>query len=279
MLTKQIYANKANLVYIPRMTTYIVTDSRGRGLQVFFGEKPKISKSEYTSVQVECACLPGASIDSIRVHLAQQIPKVRPDTIVIAAGICCLTTKTSLGRKRVLLYHKDEQTRAETVNNICRDFRQLHREFTNENCRVILATIPPANIVKYFCTNNPNHQPPDYLEEEQQALIEDIEEVNKCITQINDTCGLPTVDWDRYTYHESLKRRRSGTVRTRKRKFVDLNLPDGVHFNSKLQTQVFSRLYNQLRDLYGDSSQLNTSQESESDNEYNFKRQKNSTKQ
>ena len=262
------------------MTTYIVTDSRGRGLSDYLRGKQKISKTEFTTVQVQTACLPGATLDSIKVHLSQQIPRVRPDTIIIAAGICCLTTKTTLGGRRVLLYHIDKQARESTIHNICTGLRQICEDFTNENCRVILATIPPASIVKYFSTNNPGHQAPEYLDEEQQALLEDTEEINRYITEINSSNDLPTVDWDKYTYHESIKRRRSGTVRTKKRKFVDLNLPDGVHFSTKLQNQVFTRLYNQLKALYGDQFQLNTSQDTESDNDGgNFKRQKSSTKQ
>ena len=251
------------------MTTYIVTDSRGRRLEHYLRGKPRISRSDITFLQVICCSIPGATTTKVQVHLTQHLSRVNPDTIIIAIGICNLTTKTVLNGRNILLYETNKEKREEIVKGTCDGLEDIKAVHEDEQRKVLFATFPPCSLVKYFTSRNPGAQVPEYLIEEQEALIQDVEEINSTIKRINEESNYPTIDWDKYVYHQSVKRRRSGTVRKKIRRFVDLNLPDGLHFNDKLQDQVFNRLYQQIRSLQNQDqpADLDTSQDTTSGEE------------
>ena len=89
----------------------LVTASRVRGLPEFLDSKPNTDNSSWTKVQVTSECLPGAKLNMIKIHLAQIIPRLRSDAIIVAAGICNLTIKTTIGENDIQMYQIDKQER------------------------------------------------------------------------------------------------------------------------------------------------------------------------
>ena len=245
----------------------IVTDSRGRGLDYELAFSPRACNCVETYTKV----CPGAKLSKL-VEEAREIDSQlrsrgeKADYTVIAGGICSFTRKAPLPHPgaRSLVY----DTKQDCVSEIKSEIDRVRRTLGDQ---VSVATIPPASLIKYY--QFMNGKPPTgaflhALERQQAKLLNDIENVNRYIINDNIRTRVETIDWDRKVHSHSLKKRTKGKSTFRKRviRFTDKDLYDGVHANTKLQDQWFTRcvevIYKELKKLF--SSQTSSKQVEES---------------
>lgn len=263
------------------MPILVIADSRGRYLQdklseLFTEEQPQIIVKVIPGGTIQAAeyCVENTYLDLGQI-----------DILVLALGICNLTKKLKDENGTTLRYDDDNDSRQYKVNNL---LDSIQRITNSDKCKkVLVVTIPPASLGKFNKTKNPGKPQPSY-EVEQQKLLEDTEAINNKIKDINDEAGVPLIDWARFFYNTSVKRRRSGTIRTKLTKFTDTNLGDGVHFNEKVRNICHGKLATVLQQTYHTSkkqrpsllitfdreTESQTSQDSEADEEWDFKRVK-----
>ena len=168
------------------------------------------------------------------------------DYLVIAGGICSFTIKIT-GQDKIsqLRYVRDAELRGRAIDQLQEDIDRIRNCFGD---KVNIATVPPACLEKYNQNNNPDLWASGgyakRITEEQAALVEDIEKVNEYIKKSNEDACVETINWRDYVFRNSLKRARTGdrSVRRTSAKFNPKELPDGVHFDKKLQEKVYRRL-------------------------------------
>ena len=217
----------------------VITDSRGDSnlFQTLWKENPNI-------LEAKLLAFPGAKLESLTQIVKQlQLSDKSIQLFIVAGGICDLTSKTTRNNQRLLTYDLDEGTRQRKRDQI----RQKHVEL-QETKSVLVCTIPPACIVKYFMFNNPGQEVPEELFEQQNALIQDLLVINTQIFAENDIVGLPTIDLARYLFNISIKKRRNGTIKSRVQRFSNINLYDGVHFNEKLKKNYHMKIVSKVQE-------------------------------
>ena len=261
------------------MSILVITDSRGRYLQdklneIFTQEPPHII------VKV----VPGGTIQAAEQLVENSYLDLgQIDILVLALGICNLTKKLKDENGTTLRYDSDDVSRQYKTRNL---LDGINRLANSDKCKkVLIATIPPASLGKYNKSKNPGKSQLNY-EIEQQSLLEDIQLINNKIKDINIEAGVPLIDWARFFFNISVKRRRSGTIRTKITKFTDTNLNDGVHFNDKVRRNCHGKLALVLQQTYLASmkhrpsllitfdreTESQTSQDSEIEEQWDFKR-------
>ena len=263
------------------MSILVVTDSRGRFLQ------SKLSDLLLQESRIYVRVIPGGTSQAAELCIAESVTQSgKIKILVIAIGICNLTKKIHDKESIRILYDLNDETRQTKIDILISSFNNIRN---NPDCeKVLIATIPPVSLGKFFRAKNPGKPQPDF-QLQQQTLLEDITLINKKITQINDSTGSPLIDWARYFYNSSVKRRRSGSVRTKVVKFTDTNLSDGIHFNDKVRENCHERLAKILLETHNSQQQQqqlrqklpnliitldNDSSESEGEEEWDFKRLK-----
>ena len=222
----------------------IICDSRGACLnEVINSYLQEANRTKLCTWQVQVKVKRGGNFE----HLCQEgITAKGWDYLVLAGGICSFTTKIR-GADKIshLCYVTDEEVRNRVVLQFQQEIDAIRHKLGN---KLNIATIPPASLHKYNALNNAdlcgNHQYGERIQQEQAALIEDLERINEYIKSSNEQVGVETINWRDYVFRNSLKRARTGdrAIRRTATKFNPNELVDGVHFNTKLQEKTYRRL-------------------------------------
>ena len=214
-------------------TSYLIalTDSRGRGLRAY------INKNCQNYVAI-IRLLPGRSLQQIATIASTLLPKYKQSNFycIIHAGICSLTIKTAVGHPNSLRYPLFD--REERVREVIETITNLKASYTN---RINICTIAPASLHKYFHTKHPATPIPRGLDEEQEALIEDLFIINRVIKELNADWLNPNINLSARFFAHSKKRQRKSKTKTYKRvtKLKDNDLVDGLHFSNKIRATCF----------------------------------------
>ena len=222
----------------------IICDSRGRGLQNFVDSHPE-SSNYYNTIEI----LPGRDINQIAINAIQTISNLSTQNFycVIFAGICSLTERTTIaGTQRI---HYPLNNRTNKVREVINTIRDLKQRYSNS---INICTIVPASLNKYFQHHNPQVPAPEGLDAEQNALLEDIEEINQEIVNIN-AGAITNINLSKRFFKQAKRKRQkiaSTIYRRRVLRFTDCDLPDGVHLSEDSKLTCFSLIYESaIRDL------------------------------
>ena len=204
----------------------IFTDSRGKDLEPFLARQ----LPQHIAVKVHVKR--GATLEKLIYHLKQDSDP-QTDLIIIAAGICNLTRKDAA--TKTLTYIRSE----ENITSIKDTITSIAGELQD---KLILATIPPASLLKYYTHFNKT-EPPPHLTTQQKELLQDTEELNQYIKTLNKAADKQTIDLHSQCFNTALDQKKKGKANpSRRRKiFLEKLLTDGVHPNSTLQHKWFSR--------------------------------------
>ena len=252
----------------------IITDSRGRGLDGYLGERNNLNKllQDKIVITAETVIKPGLKLEEAEREITRQCLKTRRafDHIFLLAGICNLTVK-------------DHQTGRVTYPN--RDVKEnciavIDRLVENLGAKLHIATIAPVDLNKHYTFRNGEaHGDLELMKSQQENLVEDCNEINQHIVDININRRLPTIHWAKQCMLTTKKRdRRTKKLRTTK-KFVPKHLFDGIHPNEELKCTWFkltvdhvSKLISLENEEISEEKSTDTSQEEEAS--WNFKRQR-----
>ena len=246
-----------------RRKLLIVSDSRGRGLQTYL--QAHIPNHQ---VAIQAYVLPGASIETITQHIHKKY-NTSYDLIIASGGICNLTNKTTEQGNKILKYTSSE----ENIVQLKDKFTSLAGAYQG---KIIITTIPPASLIQYFRHFNLNQEPPQFLEEQQNALLQDLKEINETITTLNKAADLPNLDIHSKCFSSVLDPKKKGKRNSDRRRkiFLERELTDGVHPNSNLHSKWAQR-YSQVINLWLTNITNSDSETSASANEepWDYKRQ------
>ena len=252
----------------------IITDSRGslladclsgRGLAEDYSPPAleELGKLCLLTVKV----YKGATVERLENKLPGLLREKQYHLIVLLAGICNLPTVTK-ERQLKLLHYISEPERIDTIKQT---FTRLDHKYKD---RLHISRIIPACLSTYFKHHNKDKTTPAYLETQQVALLDDIEEINSFITSINSRRGQERLDLDKKLVVQSRKTSKTKTGERRKRTSRQTVkkelLPDGVHPSLELAKKWVDRLLAVLlkwAEKKTEEIQASSSQESESDNE------------
>lgn len=257
----------------------IGTDSRGKYLQEYVEQYDPFPATWSTHVEI----YPGKTISEICYNLINKI-KVLPVeensniVVMIAGGICNLTTKTNIPSGGYILNY-DFKPRSEKVENLQTELKKTVIEFQDYNVILKFATIPPVSLFKKnerfsaFLSSFSQAQ----INDEQKILEEDVMNVNSFISSINEMNSTRTVRWDKDIIKIHMKRR--GTHKTLKKnsKFIYKDLYDGVHPYMELAYKWYFALcksiLNDIKDMPSQHLDVEEEEDDEEDMEsWDFKR-------
>ena len=221
-----------------RRKLLIVTDSRGKGLQTYL--QAHIPSHQ---VVIQAYVLPGAKLETITEHIHKKFD-TSYDLIIASGGICNLTNRATDQGNKVLSYTSVE----ENIVQLKDKFTSLAGAYQG---KIIITTIPPASLTQYFRHFNPNQEPPKFLEEQQNVLLQDIREINETITTLNKAADLPNLDLHSKCFSSVLDPKKKGKRNPDRRRkiFLERDLTDGVHPNSNLHSKWAQR-YSQVINLW-----------------------------
>lgn len=185
-------------------------DSRLRYLQYYLNENMR-------HIQFVCYVFPGATLGHLLYQLRLILMDSSPghyDYIMVAGGICDITSLTRLPARRVTPYYSSVVATVENFERVLSVFRESARLFTQ--IPIVYATLVGIHLTHYSLGD-------DTVYHLQPIIDESIPLMNKIIKEINRWNGLPTPDLA-YTIHHSRGHR--GTYRTRYRRLADGCHPD-----------------------------------------------------
>ena len=216
--------------HMTRKKIIIFTDSRGRGLQPYLE-----SRFPRQQLIIKVLVFPGANVDK----LAEQVNKkvdITHDLVIICGGICSLTSKVKEDNKKILKYISSEENTLHIKDTLTSLAGKLQG-------RIIISTIPPASLNRYYKHYNDNQEPPTYLKEQQSDLLQDLSDINQCITTLNKAATFKNLDIHSKCFNKTLDSNKKGQRNTERRRkiFLENELTDGVHPNSNLQSKWFQR--------------------------------------
>ena len=225
-------------------TTIFVSDSRGKGIDDFVGNHPTPVNHQYVFVirpGKSLAQLTPAIIDTINSHDINKL------YCIVSAGICGLTDKTRVKGKLALRYKSIFRDEKVTTNiDVAKFLKSSYGDKIN------ICSIIPADLVKYYQFHNRDSVIPEFLVQEQLALEEDVETINKVLLDLN-SISVTNINLSSRLQTKSKKRRqRSGAkiVYRRVSKFVYTRLTDGVHYSPDLRNLLFGLIIDTaIRDI------------------------------
>lgn len=229
-----------------------LSDSRGRGLGRFLRDQDLPGDPI-----VEDFCIPGADYQTLYQKLKHlTTPRNESVLVVLYAGICSFTHKSGT----VISYPGEKKALAqESIDSFITYCRT--KDYT-----LVLATVIPADLERA------NRHRREGLEEEQKQLEADISDINEYIIGAAKDQNLPYLNLHREVSKRSKKRKRGGFVYTQSFTYIDL--PDGVHPNSTLTNTLFTKVAGVCRYFLQSSYTESDSTQSESETNWDFKRQK-----
>lgn len=189
-----------------------IGDSRLRYLQYHLNENLR-------NIKFVCYVFPGATLGHLLYHLRLILTDCSStyyDYIMVAGGICDITSLTRSPTRRVTPYYNSVAVTVENFERLLSVFRESARLFT----RVPIVYTPLVGIQLTHYSHGDST-----VYSSQPIIDESIPLINIMIKQINRWNGLPTPDLA-YTIHHS--RGHQGTYRTRYGR-----LADGCHPNEE----------------------------------------------
>ena len=208
----------------------IITDSRGRGVASALHKKPAL-----ISTRTAIRAIPGAKLNEIKDRIVLTEVFQQQDLIIVAGGICDFTVKTEHLGLKLLTYP------GINIHEVLGQIETLRQNFGS---RLIIATIPPAGLIKYYEYKNPGRELPEELEsqlkEQQTKLLEDLREINNYIKDSNREANVTNIDLNRMVTSTSIKHTFGQRYRTER--FTAKDLYDGVHANQALKDKWHKRI-------------------------------------
>ena len=208
----------------------IITDSRGRGVSTELHKKPALIPT-----RIAIRAIPGARLYEIERRITLTEVFQQQDLIIVAGGICDLTVKTNYQGQKLLTYP------GVNINEVLGQIETLRHKFGS---RLIIATIPPAGLLKYYEYKNPGQELPEQIEsqlkEQQTKLLADLREINNYIKENNREANVTNIDLNRMVTSTSIKH--SFGQRYRTERFTAKDLYDGVHANQSLKVKWHKRI-------------------------------------
>jgi hypothetical protein len=187
--------------------------------------------------------------------------------IVLSAGINNLTQKKTIHGKWYISY---TESKKHLVISAFNDFLLLISKFPNVKCHI--ATIQPASIpksIEYVQSKFKISIHESNLKDQQTLLEQDIKDINLFINQSNYERSVPTINLHKFlTKTRTRKRGCNGKNVKKETVFFYSHLFDGLHPDEVLAQKCFNFIISQTSLVDTDSN------ESESDNEWDFKRTK-----
>ena len=245
-------------------TIVIISDSRGTGLEDCIKQHP--SFSDYNHV---IRILPGKDLTQIGAAAKQITSNLRSRFYcVILAGICSLTERSTVLNERRL--HYPLQKREDKISKIIDTIKDLKSQ---PGGSYNICFFVPASLHKYFKHYNPTAEPPAVLDEEQSALLDDINQINEVIDDLNtSTTNINLLK--RVQVNVKKRKQKTNNLAYRKiRKFSDKELVDGVHFSDTLKNICFPLIYDTaIRDIREETFLQDSQDSQDSDNDWDFKR-------
>lgn len=189
------------------MSTLIITDSRGRGLQ---SQIDKIGTEEQSSIRVLAHSGAGYELAILKSHGTISITK--PSIIIVLAGICDLTFRNKTTKVTGLRFNTvDENVRH--VMDAAKSASELLKSTTQS--KVLFATLTGLDLADYnypprrFMSSSEykHHCSTSKTTHKQQATLDmAVIEINRQITALNKDNAVPTV-WTGGVVHLYNKRR------------------------------------------------------------------------
>lgn len=261
----------------------IATDSRGRNIHTYMDQQTILPKH----IKIHTIFRPGATINRLQssiLHHIQTHPHMQKiqspsyiiHLIVIAVGICDLTTRTRHPKGPELCYIRTPHK----IQDIITQIQTLYSQLTVMKFKVKFATIPSVSLKKHNTFHNTLNitYTIDELSTQQTQLEEDITCINNAIRHLHKPHQLRVLRWDRDLLKTKI--RKSGKNITRIKKLTYNHLCDGVHPDSHLQQKWFHCMCHSVAEDMADhidGYEFSTSSEDEDDDQaatpsWNFKR-------
>lgn len=189
------------------MTTLVIADFRGRGLQTHLGDVENGSQHD-TKVTVQSGA--GYELAVLKSH--HIITQIKPSITIILAGICDLTSRNRNTKITKLRYDTVDEN-VQHVINAAKSAYEFTRTITPS--KVAFATLTGIDLADY------NHTPRTYMnsddyklycitqktEHEQQAILNmSVIEINRQLTLLNKTNSIHTI-WTGGVVHLYTKRK------------------------------------------------------------------------
>ena len=246
---------------MPRKRVLIISDSRGRGLEPYLREH-----LDHDKIIVQVEVLPGANLEKAVTLLERKFDE-STDLAIISAGICNFTRKEKQKGRKVLSYSTN-QDNIQAIQDLITKTSGKYRD------SLIITTIPPASLTRYYKHYNDNEEPPEELIAQQTDLLADIEAINQLITTLNKADNRTNIDLHTKCFTSALdpKKKREQNPLRRRKIFQEKLLTDGVHPNQTLQHRRFSRFLNVISAWLAYQSYSDTDHEGAE--EWDYKRQR-----
>ena len=242
-----------------RKKIYIITDSRGRGLETFLR-----SRFASDTIIIKVDVLPGATLERATAHLEKNFDE-SCDLVILSAGICNLTERSEDSGKKLLTYTSD-QAKVTAVKDILTITAGKYKG------SLLITTIPPASLNKYYSYNN-KETPPSYLNDQQKNLLQDLESINQVITTLNKADNKQVIDLHTKCFSATLDSRKKGKPARERRKvrLLEKLLEDGVHPDVTLRLRWFDRYHNAINSWLVTQSSSDT--DADAGDGWDYKRQ------
>lgn len=202
------------------MSTMIITDSRGSGLQDYL---VKLSIPGGTTVLTHR----GAGYELATIKSLTKIIEVKPKVIIVLVGICDLTLRNKITKQTTLRYN----TVAENVEHVINAAKSSYDLLkTAGDSKISYATITGIDIADYNCAERRHMDTAQYKHycthtktphPDQNILNLAVLQINREITAINKTNNTPT-SWVGGVVHAYFKNRNHHQY---------IRLFDGCHLN------------------------------------------------
>ncbi len=263
--------------------TIIGFDSRGRHFEKYCEMHEKFLTHNNITIIVKG----GGTISQLKTQIRSKIQEIKANSyarhehssfsIVLAAGICNMTTKISHPGGCQIIYHSSETK----VQNVISDMQNFSKHFTTQGIQTKIECIPSASIMKNIEFNtaagklNHNILSLEEIQSQQKQLENDLVLINSHIMEINKKNNVTNIRWDRDLLRCSTKRRGNCKIPIKKMSYQ--HLYDGVHPDTYLQSKWYHFLCLSIQ-TQQHLTKTNTSDsetESEEDRSWDFKRFKN----
>ena len=242
-----VLRNTKNYILILILQMYmnhivIGTDSRGRGLREFISRK-----NYFPQCHIHLGVFPGGKFSKVVSNVLDEVDRISRQQIstssihaYVGAGICDFTTKTKYKKGSKINYIPNSTNIYTLKHDIATYYHTTH--FNDTYAKIL--HIPPASLADYydFYMPLPLSDRHTFLSE-QRHLEEDINFVNKYISNLNHKYRKRSVRWDKELQKSKQKRKgRSKKVKVTITTPSYKDLYDGVHPSDQPSEKWFSFL-------------------------------------
>ncbi|MES9884555.1 MAG: hypothetical protein ABW185_27235 [Sedimenticola sp.] len=212
--------------------------------------------SENHTNYVHTIVAPGAKVMTLASEVQNKIRNISllSDTqpnfyVVIASGICNLTSKINHKRGYEIIYHQTDLK----LSNLIRDIDYIYSTLNTANISTKIVHIPPVSLQKaeqysrqHKTLPNKLTVTPEQQEEQQNKLYNDIDQINQHISAKNVQFDKLSVRWDKDIITcKSKKRGRAGNYKTVLMYNFE-HMYDGVHGDVNLKQEWYTQLFRSI---------------------------------